>query len=112
MKFFLIISDFIIPAVLLGIVVYGMKKKRPVYDDFVEGAKEGMKTVAGILPTLIGLMVGVGVLRASGFLDMLAQVTAGLSSKIAFPAELIPVVFVRMFSSSAATGLSLSLIHI
>lgn len=109
MKFFLIISDFIIPAVLLGIVVYGMKKKRPVYDDFVDGAKEGMKTVAGILPTLIGLMVGVGVLRASGFLDMLAQVTAGLSSKIAFPAELIPVVFVRMFSSSAATGLSLDI---
>ncbi len=36
MKFFLIISDFIIPAVLLGIVVYGMKKKRPVYDDFVD----------------------------------------------------------------------------
>ena len=91
MKFFLIISDFIIPAVLLGIVVYGMKKKRPVYDDFVEGAKEGMKTVAGILPTLIGLMVGVGILRASGFLDMLAQV------------------FVRMFSSSAATGLSLDI---
>ena len=106
MKFFLIISDFIIPAVLLGIVVYGMKKKRPVYDDFVDGAKEGMKTVAGILPTLIGLMVGVGVLRASCFL---AQVTAGLSSKIAFPAELIPVVFVRMFSSSAATGLSLDI---
>ena len=41
--------------------------KRPVFDDFINGAKDGMKTVAGIMPTLIGLMTAVGVLRASGF---------------------------------------------
>lgn len=109
MKFFLILSDFIIPVLIFGIVAYGIRKKRPVYDDFVDGAKNGIKTVAGILPTLIGLMVGVGVLRASGFLDMLTQVTANLADKIAFPAQLLPLTFIRMFSSSAATGLALDI---
>lgn len=109
MKFFLILSDFIIPVLIFGIVAHGIRKKRPVYDDFVDGAKNGIKTVAGILPTLIGLMVGVGVLRASGFLEMLTQVTAGLADKIAFPAQLLPLTFIRMFSSSAATGLALDI---
>lgn len=109
MKFFLTISDFIIPLLMFGIVLYGVKKKRPVYDDFVDGARKGMKTVINIMPTLIGLMVGVGVLRASGFLDMLSSVTSSFADKISFPAQLIPLVFVRMFSSSAATGLSLDI---
>ena len=109
MKFFLILSDFIIPVLIFGIVAYGIRKKRPVYDDFVDGAKNGIKTVAGILPALIGLMVGVGVLRASGFLDMLTQVTANLADKISFPAQLLPLTFIRMFSSSAATGLALDI---
>ncbi|MDD6797499.1 MAG: spore maturation protein [Clostridia bacterium] len=111
MKFFLIISDFIIPLIMLGIVAHGIRKKRPVYDDFVDGAKKGIKTVIGIMPTLIGLMVGVGVLRSSGFLDMLTQVTQKFSDKIFFPAQLIPLTFIRMFSSSAATGLALDIFN-
>lgn len=109
MKFLLILSDFIIPLLMFGIVAHGIRKKRPVYDDFVDGAKNGIKTVAGILPTLIGLMVGVGVLRASGFLDMLTRVTGIFADKIAFPAQLLPLTFIRMFSSSAATGLALDI---
>lgn len=109
MKFLLILSDFIIPLLMFGIVAHGIRKKRPVYDDFVDGAKNGIKTVAGILPTLIGLMVGVGVLRASGFLDMLTRITGIFADKIAFPAQLLPLTFIRMFSSSAATGLALDI---
>ena len=60
-----------------------------------------------ILPTLVGLMVAVGVLRASGFLDFLAGVLGGLTEKIHFPPELLPLAIVRMFSASAATGLAL-----
>ena len=80
---------------------------RPVYDDFVKGARDGLKTVVQILPTLVGLMVAVGVLRASGFLDFLAGVLGGLTEKIHFPPELLPLAIVRMFSASAATGLAL-----
>lgn len=68
-----------------------------------------MKTVAGILPTLVGLMVAVGILRASGFLEWLCALPGDLTEKIGFPSQLLPVTIVRMFSSSAATGLVLDI---
>lgn len=65
------LSQVSIPLLLFYIVGFGILMKCDVYEVFVKGAKDGLKTVGGILPTLIGLMVAVGVLRASGFLDML-----------------------------------------
>lgn len=103
----LYISDLIVPFLIFYVAVEGLAAKRPVYDDFVKGAKDGLKTVVQILPTLVGLMVAVGVLRASGFLDFLARVLGGLTEKIHFPPELLPLAIVRMFSASAATGLAL-----
>ena len=80
-----------------------------MYEDFVKGAREGLKTVVGIMPTLIALMTAVGVLRASGFLDFLGNIVRPLSEKAGFPAELVPLAFIKMFSSSAATGLVLDI---
>ena len=68
-----------------------------------------MKTVAQIMPTLIGLMVAVGILRASGFLEFLSSIIGHFTEKIHFPGELVPLTLVKMFSSSAATGLLLDL---
>ena len=58
MKIILYISDYVIPLTIFYIVGFGLLMKRPVYDDFVKGAKEGAKTVAGIMPTLVGLRSG------------------------------------------------------
>ena len=80
-----------------------------MYDDFVKGAKDGFQTVIQIMPTLIGLMVAVGVLRASGFLDFLASMLSRVTDLVHFPSELVPLTIVRMFSSSAATGLALDI---
>ena len=91
--------------VIFGIVCFGVLKKVEVYDTFVKGAKDGFATVLKIMPTLIGLMVAVGVLRASGFLDFLAGLMQQFTGKIGFPGELVPLTLVKMFSSSAATGL-------
>lgn len=93
--------------VIFGIVCFGVLKKVEVYDTFVKGAKDGFSTVLKIMPTLIGLMVAVGVLRASGFLDFLAGLMQQFTGKIGFPGELVPLTLVKMFSSSAATGLLL-----
>ena len=81
---------------------------RPI-DAFVKGAKKGFATVIKIMPTLVGLMVAVGILRASGFLDFLAQLIGKLTECVGFPSQLVPLAIVRMFSSSAATGLVLDL---
>lgn len=109
MKFILYLSDIMIPAVILGIVTYGMSMRVNVYDEFVKGAKKGFGTVIKIMPTLIGLMVAVGILRASGFLDFLAEIIGSITVHIGFPSQLVPLAIVKMFSSSAATGLLLDL---
>jgi spore maturation protein B len=102
-------SNIIIPAIIFYIVAYGLMKKVKVYEEFVEGAKDGIKTVVQILPTLIGLMVGVGVLRASGFMGFLGGLLGNITEKVGIPADVVPLVLVKMFSSSAATGLLLDI---
>lgn len=109
MSVFVTISSFIIPGIMLFIVIYGVAKKRNVYDDFVEGATGGLKTVIKVMPTLIGLMVAVGVLRESGFMEFLGQQVGKVTDQIGFPGELMPVTIVKIFSSSAATGMVLDL---
>ena len=73
MNLFYYISDFIIPILIVYILVTGLAAKIPVYDEFVKGAAEGIHTVLKILPTLVGLMVAVGMLRASGFLELISR---------------------------------------
>lgn len=109
MNFIIFLSNAIIPLIILMIIGYGLLKRRNVYEDFIKGAVDGFQTVIQIMPTLIGLMVAVGILRASGFLDMLSGLLGGLLDGVGFPAELVPVTIVRMFSSSAATGLVLDI---
>lgn len=109
MKILIFLSQVSIPLILFYIVGFGILMKCKVYEEFVKGAKDGLKTVAGILPTLIGLMVAVGVLRASGFLDLLSRGLGRVLDPVGFPTELLPLSIVKMFSSSAATGLLLDL---
>lgn len=109
MRFLVFLSETAIPMLIFVIVGTGILNHQKVYEEFVQGAADGFKTVAGILPTLIGLMVAVGVLRASGLLDAAVQLGAVLTDHIGFPAELVPIALVKMFSSSAATGLLLDL---
>lgn len=103
------ISSFIIPGIMLFIVLYGIIKKQNVYDDFVTGATGGLKTVIKVMPTLIGLMVAVGVLRESGFMELMGKWLGKVTNPIGFPGELMPVTIVKIFSSSAATGMVLDI---
>lgn len=109
MSFLLYISNMMVPLVIFGIVAYGIARRVPVYDEFIHGAKKGFRTVIKIMPTLVGLMVAVGVLRASGFLDFLGDWIGKVTRYVGFPSELVPLSIVRMFSSSAATGLVLDI---
>lgn len=108
-KILMYFSDMIIPLMAVSIILAGLLAKRNVYSDFVNGAKDGLKTAVDILPTLAGLMVAVGILRASGFLDWISKILGTLTETISFPSELVPLGVVRIFSSSAATGLLVDL---
>lgn len=109
MNFIVFISDYIMPFIFFYIVGLGLFTKTPIFDEFIKGAKEGFKVVYDILPTLIGLMIAIGILRASGALDMLSKILKPITDYLHFPSELLPIVLVKMFSSSAATSLLLDI---
>ena len=109
MKLFLYLTDMIVPFMIFAILAYGVQKKVRVYDTFIEGAREGLLTVVKIVPTLIGLITAVGVLRASGFLDFLAKLLEGPAAVLQIPVPLISVILVRIVSGSAAVGLILDI---
>ena len=109
MKLLLYLGDLMVPLIIFWVISYGLLMKVEVYETFIRGAKSGLRTVVSLIPTLVGLMVAVGILRASGFLDFVARVVGGLTESLGFPAELVPLSVVKMFSSSAATGLLLDL---
>lgn len=101
------LSNWIIPIVIISVIIYGLLKGVNVYENFIEGATDGIKVILDILPTLIGLMMAVAMLRASGALTGICQLIKPLISWTHFPAEVVPIALMRTFSSSAATGLVL-----
>lgn len=105
MKLISMISSFMIPLIIFYIIGYGLLNREKVYDIFIDGVKDGFKIVIGIAPTLVGLMVAVGVIRASGALDMAAKLLEPIGELFRIPAQVLPVILVRLFSTSAANGL-------
>ncbi|MBQ8412771.1 MAG: spore maturation protein [Lachnospiraceae bacterium] len=105
----LAISKYAIPVVIAYIVLYGLHKKVSVYDVFLDGVRDGFKIVVDIAPTLIGLLVAVGIFRTSGFLDLVCGIFTPITNFFDIPKELLPVAIVRIFSSSAATGMTLDI---
>ena len=99
------LSDIMIPLLIFGIVGYGILNRQNIYEEFIDGAKDGFQTVIGIMPTLIGLLTAVAVLRSSGLLDWLGKGIGQLTEHVGLPGELVPLILVRTFSYSAAVGL-------
>ena len=109
MAFIMFLSSCLIPLIIFYIAGFGLLSGRPVFDDFLKGAKDGMKTVFQILPTLVGLITATGILRASGFLDFLAGLLETPAAFFHLPAPVVPVLLLRLISNSAATGLVLDI---
>ena len=109
MRFFMFLSNFIFPLMIFVIVGYGLLMKKDIYSAFLSGAQEGLGIVVRILPTLIGLIIGVGVLRSCGVLDLLGDLFSRFTAETGFGPELFSLALVRLFSSSAATGLLLDI---
>lgn len=99
-----IISLWALPVIILTILTVAVFKKVPVYETFIEGAKDGVKTTVNIIPYLIAIIVAISMLRASGAIDSIALICSSFLDKINFPAEILPLAFVRSLSGSAAIG--------
>ena len=103
------ISNIMVPLVFFYILGYALIAKVKVYEVFLKGAEDGLKVVFGIAPTLVGLLVAVGVLRASGFMEFVGGLLAPLVSAVEIPGEIVPLLFLKLFSGSAATGFVLDI---
>lgn len=100
------ISNLAMPLIILIIVIYGLKEKIKVFDNFLEGAKEGIETTFSIFPTLIGLFVAIGALRCSGILDLVINVVNPILDIIHFPSELMPLAMLRPISGSSSIAVA------
>ena len=95
----------IIPIIITALCIYGLCKRVNIFESFVEGAKEGMRTVVFIAPTMLALLLAVGTLRASGALNQLAEWLRPAAEAVGFPPELVPMGLLRPVSGSGATAL-------
>ena len=94
------ISLYILPLMILGILTFGLIKKVPVYEEFIEGTKDGFKVSVSIIPYLVAIIVAVSMFRASGVIDVLKNVSSNL-----LPPDIIPLMLTRPLSGSAALGI-------
>lgn len=99
-----IMSFWMLPALIAGLVLFGWTRGVKVYESLVEGAKEGFQVAVKIIPYLVAILVAIGIFRASGGLELLAKAIGPLTNLIGMPAEALPVALVRPLSGSGALG--------
>ncbi|MDR2713885.1 MAG: spore maturation protein [Clostridiales bacterium] len=99
------ISYYLVPGLFFLIALYAYIKKVPVYATFVEGATEGLKTAWRILPFLLGMLVVIGIFRASGALALFTGVLEPLFRFLGIPKDAIPLLLMRPLSGSGSLAL-------
>lgn len=104
-----IISNSIMPLVIFFIILYGCIKKTNIYEDFTEGALDGLKIVVDLLSTLLGLFLSVRIFNDSGALDLITKLFSPIAKLFHTSACIIPVIITKLFSSGSATSLMLNI---
>jgi spore maturation protein SpmB len=105
------VSPWIIPFLMVGFLGFGVTRRVPVYEVFVEGAKEGFRVAVRIIPYLVAILVAVGMFRASGAMEAMVGWLGGITGKVGMPAEALPMALLRPLSGSGAYGVLASIIH-
>ncbi|GAQ17491.1 spore maturation protein B [Oceanobacillus picturae] len=105
------VSVWLIPSFILIVLLVASWKKVPAYETFVEGGKEGVKMAFSLLPFLVGMIVSISILRASGAMEAFTGLIAPLLSLIGIPPDIIPLALVRPISGTAALGMTTELIQ-
>lgn len=106
-----LVSLFVLPAILVGFPLYGILRKVPVYETFVEGAKEGFGVAVRIIPYLVAILFAIAMFRASGAMDFLTGALRPVLGVLGFPAEVLPMAIVRPLTGSGSAGLIVDMIR-
>ena len=100
-----LISVFIVPVILVAFPLVGLYKRVPVYETFVEGAKEGFQVAVRIIPYLVAILFAIAMFRASGAMDFLARALGPLLSLVGVPPEVLPMAIIRPLTGSGSAGI-------
>jgi spore maturation protein SpmA len=104
-------SAWILPGLITAMVLYGAVRRVPVYEVFIDAARDGLQTALGIIPYLVAVLVAVGMLRASGAVDAVVGLLAPLLDPLGVPPEVLPLALLRPLSGSGAFGLCAELLE-
>ncbi len=105
------ISPWIIPGLMLAFLAFGVLRKVPIYEVFVEGAKEGFQVAIRIIPYLVAILVAVGMFRSSGAMDIVVGFLGAWTGQVGMPADALPMALLRPLSGSGAYGIMASIIN-
>lgn len=105
------IAPWIVPGLVVGLLTFGLFRGVPVYEAFVEGAKEGFQVALRIIPYLVAILVAVGMFRASGAMDLIIAPMGVITGAYGLPAEALPMAILRPLSGSGAYGILASIIQ-
>ena len=99
------VSDFAVPSVVAFIALVSLVQRIDIFAEFIEGAKEGLETVKDIFPSLLALVLAVGMFRASGGLELLCSIISPVTDALSFPPECTPLLIMRPFSGSGSIAI-------
>lgn len=97
--------EYVTPAVIALIIIIALSRKKTVYNDFINGAGDGMRLLADIFPPLVAVLTAASMLKASGALELMIGCIAPLAEKAGIPAEVMPLILIRPVSGSGAIGI-------
>jgi len=103
--FTIIAEDWLVPMLIVGLLLVGFAAGVHVYEAMIVGAKDGLAVVVRIIPYLVGILIAVGMFRASGAMDLLIRGLDPFTSALGFPAEALPMALLRPLSGSGALGI-------
>lgn len=102
---------FVLPLMIVGLPLYGLVKGVKVYEEFVEGAKEGFRVAVMIIPYLVAILFAIGMFRASGALDFLVDGLRPVLGLIGFPPEVLPMAVIRPLTGSGSAAIVAEMIE-
>lgn len=103
------LSVLAVPFCFASLILYALARGVRVYEDFVEGAKEGFETAVRVIPYMVAMLVAIGMFRAAGCIDWLSQWMRPVLDAVHFPTEILPLALMRPLSGSGSNAIFVDL---
>lgn len=100
-----LLTSYILPLFVMGVLLFGLSKKIPIYQVFIRGGREGIKIILEIIPCLVAMFVAIEVLQVSKTIDYLLLLLEPLMSLLRIPVEILPLAIMRTLSGSGSQAL-------